>query len=100
MSPDEKTNMREKACHQMRRLRCNMSPDEKTQKKRLMLRKKVKLSMSPGNDINCMKEAQKILYRTQGHDNSYKYKSIVCVICNQFVFGMETIHYLSKDRIS
>jgi hypothetical protein len=34
MSPDEMTNMREKACHWMMKLRRNMSPDEKTEKKR------------------------------------------------------------------
>jgi hypothetical protein len=36
-----------------------MSPDEKTEKERLKLSKKIKLSMSPGNDIHCMKEAKK-----------------------------------------
>ncbi len=99
MSPDEKTNMREIACHRMKRLRHSMSPDEKTEKKILRLSKKRKLSMSPGNDIHCMKEANKILHRTQESDNSHKHKSIVCVICDWFIIGTETIHYLSKDRM-
>jgi hypothetical protein len=30
MSPDEETNMSEKACHWMKRSRLNISPDEKT----------------------------------------------------------------------
>ncbi len=58
MSPYEKTNMREKACHRKKRLRHNMSQDEKTEQKRLRLSKKIKLSMAPGNDINFMKEAK------------------------------------------
>jgi hypothetical protein len=74
-----------------------MSPDEKTEKKRLRPSKKIKLSMSPGNDIHFMNEATKILHRTQDPDNSHKHKSIVCVICDWFIIGAETIHYLSKD---
>jgi hypothetical protein len=31
---------------------------------------------------------------------SHKHKSIVCLICDQFIVWMETIYYLSKDRIS
>jgi hypothetical protein len=37
---------------------------------------------------------------TQDSDNSHKHKSIVCVMCDWFIIGTETIHYLSKDRIS
>ena len=59
MSPDEETDMREKTCHRIKRLRGNMSPDEKTDKKRLRPSKKIKLSMSPGNDIHSMKEVKK-----------------------------------------
>ncbi len=33
MSTDEKINTREKTCHRMKRLRRNMLPDEKTKKK-------------------------------------------------------------------
>jgi hypothetical protein len=55
---------------------------------------------SSGNDMNCGKEALKFLLRTQNAENPHKHKSIVCVICDQFIIGTETIHYLSKDSIS
>ncbi len=47
-----------------------------------------------------MKDAKKYLLRTQDSYNPHKHKSIVCVICDQFIIGTETIHYLSKDNIS
>ncbi len=56
--------------------------------------------MSPENDFDCMKEAKKYLHRTQDSYNPHKHKSIVCVICDRFIIGTETIHYLSKDNIS
>jgi hypothetical protein len=84
MSPDEKTNTREKSCHRMKRLTHNISSDEKTEKKRLRLSKKLKLSMSPGNDIHCMKEQKK----------SYTGLKILTIhtninpFCVSFVFGL------------
>ncbi len=53
-------------------------------------------SISPRD---CMKEAKKYLHRSQDPENPHKHKSIVCVICNQFVIGTEKIHYLSKDNM-
>jgi hypothetical protein len=46
-----------------------------------------------------MKEAKKT-HRTQDPENAHKHKSIVCVICNQFIIRTEKIHYLSMDNIS
>jgi hypothetical protein len=54
---------------------------------------------SLGKEINCGKEALRFLHRTQNADNPHKHQSIVCVICDRFIIGTETIHYLSKDRI-
>jgi hypothetical protein len=47
----------------------------------------------------CGKEALKILHGTQHAENLHKHKSIVCVICDRFIIGAETIHYLSKEII-
>jgi hypothetical protein len=54
---------------------------------------------SSGKERNCGKEALRFLHRTQNAKNPHKHKSIVCVICHQFIIGTETIHYLSKDSI-
>ncbi len=39
------------------------------------------------------------MQRSQDPENSHKHKSIVCVICDQFIIGTKMIHYLSKDNI-
>jgi hypothetical protein len=54
------------------------------------------------NVINgSMKEAKKILYRTQDTANTpHKHRAIVCIICNHFIIGTETIHKLRKEDIS
>jgi hypothetical protein len=65
-------------------------------KKRQMKKMKVRMTShgnSSGKERNCGKEALKFLHRTQ---NAEKHKSIVCVICDWFIIGTETIHYLSK----
>ena len=51
------------------------------------------------NDAHFIKEAKKHLHRTQDSLNTHKHKSIVCVVCDQFIIGTETIHYLSKNNI-
>ncbi len=61
---------------------------------------KVKMRRKETNDSACMKEAKKYLHRTQDPQNPHKHKSIVCVICNQFIIGTEQIHHLSKNDIS
>jgi hypothetical protein len=54
------------------------------------------------NVINwSMKEATKILHRTQDTANTpHKHRVIVCIICNHFIIGTETIHKLKKDKVS
>jgi hypothetical protein len=48
-----------------------------------------------------MKEAKKILHRTQDTANTpHKHGVIVCIICNCFIIGTETIHKLKKEEIS
>jgi hypothetical protein len=32
--------------------------------------------------------------------NPHKHKSIVCIVCDQFIIITETIYYLSKNNIS
>jgi hypothetical protein len=70
-------------------LRDGISPDEKVE----MRRKET-------NDFEYVKEAKKYLHRTQDPENPHKHKSIVCVICDQFIIVTEKNHYLSKDNIS
>ena len=51
--------------------------------------------------IECaMKEAKQILHRTQHPTNPQSHKAIVCIICDRFIIGTETIHKLSTYQIS
>ena len=51
-------------------------------------------------DISCcIKQAKKCLQRTQDLTDPLKHKAIVCVICDRFIIGTETIHYLSTENI-
>jgi hypothetical protein len=54
---------------------------------------------SSGKERNCGNEAFKFLHRTQNTENPHKHQSIVCVICDNFIIGTETIHCLSKESI-
>ena len=50
--------------------------------------------------INCaMKEARRFLHRTQDPANPHKHRANVCIICNHFIIGTETIHKLTKEDI-
>jgi hypothetical protein len=53
-----------------------------------------------GNYTNCGKDALNFLHRTQNAEYPHKHESIVCVICDLFNIGTETIHYFSKNSIS
>jgi hypothetical protein len=55
---------------------------------------------SSGKERNCGKEALKFLHRTQNSGRPHKHKSIMCVICDRFIIGIETIHYLLKESIT
>jgi hypothetical protein len=46
-----------------------------------------------------MNKAKQILYRTQDHSNPHCHRAIVCIICDQFIIGTETIHKLTNDQI-
>ena len=51
-------------------------------------------------DISCcIKQTKKYLQRTQDLSDPLKHKAIVCVICDRFIIGTETIHYLSTENI-
>jgi hypothetical protein len=53
------------------------------------------------NVINrSMQEAKKFLHRTQDHANPHKHRAFVCIICDHFIIGTETIHKLKKEEIS
>jgi hypothetical protein len=52
------------------------------------------------NVINsAMKEARRFLHRTQDSANPHKHRAIVCIICDRFIIGTETIHKLTKEDI-
>ena len=46
-----------------------------------------------------MKEARKFLHRTRDPANPHMHKAIVCIICDRFIIGTETIHKLTKEDI-
>jgi hypothetical protein len=47
-----------------------------------------------------MKKAKLILHRTQDPANPHCHRAIVCIICDWFIIGAETIHKLTYDQIS
>ena len=52
------------------------------------------------NVINCAtKEAKQYLHRTQDAENPHMHRAIVCIVCDRFIIGMETIHKLTKEDI-
>ncbi len=48
---------------------------------------------------HAMKEARKFLHRTCDPETPHKHRAIVCIICDRFIIGMETIHKLTKKDI-
>jgi hypothetical protein len=52
------------------------------------------------NVIDCAtKEAKQILHRTRDPANPHKHRATVCIICDRFIIGTETIHKLTKEGI-
>ncbi len=52
------------------------------------------------NVIDCaMKEAKQLLHRTQDPRNPHKHRATVCIICDRFIIGTETLHKLTKEDI-
>jgi hypothetical protein len=47
-----------------------------------------------------MKEAKKILHRTQHPTNPHSHRAILCIICDRFIIGTEKIHKLTSNQIS
>jgi len=47
-----------------------------------------------------MKKATRILHRTQDPANPHCHRAIVCIICDWFIIGTETIHKLTNNQIS
>jgi hypothetical protein len=45
------------------------------------------------------KEAKQFLHRTQDPRNPHKHRATVCIICDHFIIGTETIHKLTKEDI-
>ncbi len=81
-----------------------MAPDQKIRRRKKEAIERMKHRMcnngkSSGKEINCGKELLRFLHRTQNTEKPHKHKSIVCVIYDQFIIGIETIHYLLKDSI-
>ena len=44
-------------------------------------------------------EAKQYLHRTQDAENPHMHRAIVCIECDRFIIGMETIHKLTKEDI-
>ena len=103
MSPEEKVKSNEKATHGMKRYRQAMSPEEQVKSREMeKIARKMKrhgMLKVKKDDAHCIKEAKKYLHRTQHSLDPHKHKSIVCIICDRFIIGTETIHYLSKNNI-
>ncbi len=52
------------------------------------------------NVINwSMQEAKKFLRRTQDPAHPHKHRAFVCIICDHFIIGTETIHKLKKEEM-
>ncbi len=52
------------------------------------------------NVINrATKEAKQFLHRTRDPANPKMHRATVCIICNRFIIGTETIHKLTKEDI-
>jgi hypothetical protein len=45
------------------------------------------------------KEAKQFLHRTQDQKNPHKHRATVCIICDCFIIGTETIRKLTKGDI-
>ncbi len=45
------------------------------------------------------KEAKLFLHRTQDQANPNQHRATVCIICDRFIIGIETIHKLTKEGI-
>ncbi len=45
------------------------------------------------------KEAKKFLHRTRDPANPHKHRATVCIICDCFIIGTETIYKLTKEDI-
>jgi len=46
-----------------------------------------------------MMEAKQFLHRTRDPGNPHRHKATVCIICDRFIIGTETIHKLTKECI-
>jgi hypothetical protein len=105
MSPPQKAEMIMKACNEMKLFRHGILNGEKIRRRKKEAIEKMRVRMtshgnSSGKERNCGKEALKFLHRTQNAENPHKHKSIVCVNCDRFIIGTETIHYLSIEFLS
>ncbi len=47
-----------------------------------------------------MKKAKRILHRTQDPANPHCHRALLCIICDQFIIGTETILTLTNNQIS
>ncbi len=46
------------------------------------------------------KKAKQFFYRTRDPANPQMHRATVCIICDHFIIGTETIHKLTKEDIS
>ena len=52
------------------------------------------------NVINrATKEAKQFLHRTRDPADPNMHRATVCIICDRFIIGTETIHKLTKEEI-
>jgi hypothetical protein len=50
--------------------------------------------------VRLMKKAKYVLQRTKDPDNPFRFREIVCIICDCFIIGTEKIQKLKPDQIS
>ena len=79
---DSKRRQREEMRHQLQNYRRDCNKQDMT------------------NVINrATKEAKQYLHRTQDAENPHMHRAIVCIVCDRFIIGTETIHKLTKEDI-
>ena len=49
--------------------------------------------------VRATKEAKQFLHRLRDPANPQMHRETVCIICDHFIIGMETIHKLTKEDI-
>ena len=113
-SPDTFTAKKEKDKLRKKRIRNNESPlssairkikDKTSKKRKRQSCQQDAVNIHDDKEMErsverAIKEAKRILHRTQNHQAPRSHRAIVCIICDCFIIGIETIHKLKIDQIA